>query len=240
VRPIEAGGSQGFENLRTLLRCICIRRRKDLLQLPEPCTLEYKLHLSPAEQSRYLQIGESYRRAIDDAVCGKRPSEAYRTILQALLKLRMLCNHGTLQQVDATLAIDEADETLALFQEGTASCAYCCEDVISDGRKEDIMVGRLPACSHVVCGGCIQQYREDLERLSEGFEVACPLCKAPLNEYTVGSEKRAVEDGFQIYFSEDGVSTKLSKLLEDVKEHMLLEKWYLLLIPAITNPDSLS
>ncbi|KAH0563182.1 hypothetical protein GP486_002249 [Trichoglossum hirsutum] len=224
VRPIEAGSSQGFENLRVLLRCICIRRRKDLLQLPEPCTLEHKLHLSPAERSHYLQIGESYRRAIDDAVCGKKPSEAYRTILQALLKLRMLCNHGTLQQNDATSAIDEADETLALLQEGTVPCVYCGEDIISDGRKEGSTVGRLLACSHVVCGGCVQQYQEDLERLSEGFEVACPLCKVPLNEDIVESKKRVVINDSQIYFSGDGVSTKLSRLLEDVKEHRFSEK----------------
>lgn len=226
MRPIEAGTSLGFENLRTLLKAICIRRTRNLLHLPKTRTVEYKLHLSTSEHSRYLQIGDSHRQAIDDAVCGRKPAEAYRTILQALLKLRMLCNHGTLQPNDATSVTDGADETLALLQDGSAICAYCGKDIVSDGAEEDFVAGRLPACSHVVCGGCIQQYQKDPQRLNEGFGVACPLCKFSLEEVPVVSGRRAVGDNSQISLSEDGVSTKLSKLLEDIKEHRFSDKWY--------------
>jgi SWI/SNF-related matrix-associated actin-dependent regulator of chromatin subfamily A3 len=222
MQPIEAGSSVGFKNLRTLLKAICIRRTRNLLHLMEPRIVEYKLHLSPAEHSRYLQIGESYRQAIDDAVCGKNPSEAYRTIFQALLKLRMLCNHGT---CDATSVNDEADDTLALLQEGSASCARCGIEVISDEAEKDFLSEQLPACSHVVCEGCIQQYQEDLQRPNEGSEAACPVCKVSLNEDFALGEKRAAIDRSQVSLSEDGVSTKLSKLLEDIKEHRYSDKW---------------
>ena len=224
VLPIEAGSSRGFENLRTLLKCICIRRTKDLLRLPDHQVVQYELQLSPAEKSRYSQILASHKKAIDDTVCGRKPSEAYRTIFQALLKLRMLCNHGTFQTDDH----DGTDKTLAILQEGTASCAYCSEDIISDGAKEDSVAGQLPACSHVVCQGCIRQYEDDLERLNEGFEVACPLCKIPLEEDLERSKIGTAVFGPQICHLEDGTSTKLSKLLEDVKKHRFTEKWYVL------------
>ena len=225
VQPIEAGSGRGFENPRTLLKCICIRRTKDLLQLPDHQVVQYELQLSPAEKSRYSQILASHKKAIDDTVCGRKTSEAYRTIFQALLKLRMLCNHGTFQTDDR----DGTDKTLAILQEGTASCAYCSEDIISDGAKEDSVAGQLPACSHVVCQGCIRQYEEDLERLNEGFEVSCPLCKVPLEEDVERSEIRTAAFGPQVCHPEDGISTKLSKLLEDVNKHRFTEKWYVLL-----------
>ena len=224
VQPIEAGSSQGFENLRTLLKCICIRRTKDLLRLPDHQVVQYELQLSPAEKSRYSQILASHKKAINDTVCGRKPSEAYRTIFQALLKLRMLCNHGTFQTDDR----NGSDKTLAILQEGTASCAYCSKDIISDGAREDSVAGQLPACSHVVCQGCIQQYEEDLERLNEGFKVACPLCKVPLEEDLERSEIRTAVFDPQVCHPEDGISTKLSKLLEDVEKHRFTEKWYVL------------
>lgn len=220
VQPIEAGSSRGFENLRTLLKCICLRRTKDLLRLPDHQVVQYELQLSPAEKSRYSQILASHKKAIDDTVCGRKSSEAYRTIFQALLKLRMLCNHGTFQTDDR----DGTDKTLAILQEGTASCAYCSEDITSDGAKEDSVAGQLPACSHVVCQGCIRHYEEDLERLNEGFEVACPLCKVPLEEDLERSEIQTAVFGPQVCHPEDGISTKLSKLLEDVKKHRFTEK----------------
>ena len=224
VHPIEAGSSRGFENLRTLLKCICIRRTKDLLRLPDHQVVQYELQLSPAEESCYSQILASHKKAIDDTICGRKPSVAYRTIFQALLKLRMLCNHGSFQADDQ----DRAEKTLAILQEGTASCAYCSEDVISDGAKEDSVAGQLPACSHIVCQGCIWRYEEDLERLSEGIEVACPLCKIPLKEDLERSENRSAIFNPQASLPEDGTSTKLSKLLEDVKEHRFIEKWCVL------------
>jgi hypothetical protein len=200
VTPIETGRRQGFDNLRSLLKCICIRRTKDLLQIPEPQTVEYKLHLSHSEHSLYSQVGESYRKAIDDAVSGRsrKVPEAYRSIFQALLKLRILCNHGMLEPVRITSVIDAYDESLTPLQVYTTSCAYCDEDVIYNGVEGGSIAGRLPACSHFVCEECIQQYQEDLAMLDEGFEIACPLCKVPLIKDIRESKERAFANEFHV------------------------------------------
>jgi SWI/SNF-related matrix-associated actin-dependent regulator of chromatin subfamily A3 len=149
----------------------------------------------------------------------------------------MLCNHGSLQPYDTTSVADSPNETLAFPQGGSAFCVYCGGDVVCDGAEEDSLASRLPACSHSVCGGCIQQYQEDLQRLSEGCEVACPLCKVSLKEDLAVSGKRAIADGSQISLSETGMSTKLSKLLEDIKEHRFSDKWYGPLLLSIIYPE---
>jgi SWI/SNF-related matrix-associated actin-dependent regulator of chromatin subfamily A3 len=223
AKPVESSDSWGFENFKTLLKSICIRRTKDLLKIPEPKTVELQLYLSPAEKSHYLRVGELHRKAFDDAVCGRKTADAYRTVFQVLIKLRMICNHGTLVVEDAPSLNGENDDTLAVLQDGIAICAYCGEDVITDGAMEDCAADRLQACSHIVCRACESQYHEDLERLNNGFCGACPLCKEPLQEarlnpqiYPVLSEAKC---------SPKGISTKLSKLLEDVREHRFSDKW---------------
>jgi SWI/SNF-related matrix-associated actin-dependent regulator of chromatin subfamily A3 len=204
---------------------MCIRRTKDLLLLPEPKTVEHQLYLSPAERSHYLQVGKSYRKAIDDAVCGRKLANAYRTIFQVLLKLRMICNHGTLPTEHAASLVADTDETLALLQDGPTICAYCCEDVVIDDAADGCIADRLQACSHIVCGVCVPQYHEDLERLRDGFDIACPLCKEPLQELNLLRENVPTSGEIQPSLTSDGISTKLSKLIEDVREHRFSDKW---------------
>src|ERR1700685_4020015 len=47
IAPVKEKGSQGFNNIRTLLQCICIRRTQDLLNLPDHQKIEQQLKLSP-------------------------------------------------------------------------------------------------------------------------------------------------------------------------------------------------
>jgi len=223
LQPIESSQGHGLEKLHTLLKSLCIRRTKDLLHLAEPTTVENELHFSQVERARYVQISQAHRKAIDDAVCGRKPADAYRTIFQVMLKLRMLCNHGTFEVKGRVPSAEENGDTLAQFQDGTAICAYCGEDVAADGSVEDCVAGRLETCSHIVCDACMYRYLEDLERLREGFDVACPLCKAPLQE------ENTVRQGFDNESRSSpeasGVSTKLFKLLEDIKRYRYSDKW---------------
>ncbi|KAH0562511.1 hypothetical protein GP486_002803 [Trichoglossum hirsutum] len=120
IHPIECGRPSGFSNLRSLLRCICLRRTKELLELPQPQSFQYLLELSPAEQDEYANIGEAHRQAIDHAVSGHKTPEAYQGVLQALLRLRLLCNHGLLaQRLQATAAgvPEDPDVALSLLQQ---------------------------------------------------------------------------------------------------------------------------
>ncbi|KAF4535902.1 P-loop containing nucleoside triphosphate hydrolase [Lasiodiplodia theobromae] len=69
-RPIERGNSIGADRLRHLLKAVCIRRKKDRLNLPEPEELTQHVDMTQEETAEYSRIGQHYRQAIDDAVSG--------------------------------------------------------------------------------------------------------------------------------------------------------------------------
>lgn len=99
VQPYESGDCRGRSNLRSLLKTICLRRSKQLLDIREPKTISYKLSLTADERSVYKQIGEGYRRSLDDALCRGNPSQASRYLFQALLRLRVFSNHGVYDNI---------------------------------------------------------------------------------------------------------------------------------------------
>jgi SWI/SNF-related matrix-associated actin-dependent regulator of chromatin subfamily A3 len=91
----------------------------ELLQLSEPVTCLQRPNLASAEDDAYAHMGEIYRQEIDRAVSGCKTVEAYNGILQALLRFRLLCNHGTYEhhsrEYGATSSSDP-EEALTLLQ----------------------------------------------------------------------------------------------------------------------------
>ena len=200
-----------------------MRRTKELLELPEPQSFQYLLELSPAEQDEYANIGEAHRQAIDDAVSGHRTSEAYQGILQALLRLRLLCNHGLLAQelqATATGVPEDPNVALSLLQQSDqAVCAYCSCDITSIGYTNDSYSGVFIACSHLLCLGCMPQ---DTER----NKAQCPLCQGYIsgsgNLLRSGDEQ---QDILTVQYGEQ--CSKLAALMRDVEEHLFTSKRYL-------------
>lgn len=214
---------KNFHNIRALLKCICLRRTKELLQLPDLRTSEHVIEMSLLEKAQYDDIKDKYRRAIDDAICGRSPADGYRSVLSALLKLRMACNHG----VSLSRNEDE-DDMLALLQTGTTTCAYCGREVNmdTDGPKAESAVARLVPCSHVVCGDCLGDYQNDTEKIREGVEVKCPECLEPL-ERERSTSVEGPETGLRSPLP-NTVSSKFTRIVEDLKEHKSKEKRYAL------------
>ena len=104
--PFEEGGdyrSLASWRLGRLLDSVCLRRTKDLLDLPDrqdrTCTLE----LSREEREQYDQTMKRMARAIRMNAEGSDKKSLFG-LFQALLQLRLLCNHGTFmgQQAEFT------------------------------------------------------------------------------------------------------------------------------------------
>jgi SWI/SNF-related matrix-associated actin-dependent regulator of chromatin subfamily A3 len=186
--------------------------------------------LSIAEDAAYANIGEMYRQEIDRAVSGCKTVEAYNGILQALLRLRLLSNHGTyersLQEYDITLSPDPEEALETLQQSDNTSCAYCSCDTIVIGKLNDPQSAKFTVCSHPLCGECLPQYEADLKEVRVGEKAQCPLCEnviigSFLASKEKGGHKKAIRspdspaslDSFNINC---GYSTKLSTLLQDV------------------------
>jgi len=239
IKPVERKGNRGFNNIRTLLQCVCIRRTKELLELPEFQKIEQYLELSSAERSAYNSVGECYKTAIDDAICGRKPADAYRSILQALLRLRLICNHGRIIEASPRPGRENEEEMLAFLQEGDVSCAYCSTQVGLDRPKEEMPSAKLDPCAHVVCNSCLEKYHEDLEKVKQGFEIACPNCSTPLEEGNPKPFQLANVDVGQVSPGGHFVSTKFVKIMEDIRMHSTADKWYVLLFALFLSSNQL-
>jgi SNF2 family DNA or RNA helicase len=222
INPVLSKQAEGFGNIRTLLQTICIRRTKELLELPKFKTIEHRLTLSKDERTQYRDITRAYKTAIDDAISGRKPADAYRSIFQALLDLRLLCNHGS-----RDLSIKrETDDFMALFQEGPILCAYCESKLSVENPSEQTPAAIISSCSHIVCSECLDKVRGDMKRLESGSKVKCPSCsKRMLSE--AGSPVIRFGTNSEPEDSDDSIcSTKFAKIIEDISKHSSTEKWY--------------
>jgi SWI/SNF-related matrix-associated actin-dependent regulator of chromatin subfamily A3 len=212
TRPIQSMSSNRFKNLRTLLESICLRRTKDLLDLPEPIPQRRRLPFSPFEQAEYNELLRNCIVEIDKAVSGHRKGTINSTVLESLLKLRLYCNNGS-----RTTALD-SDEILSLLQQYDQNiCSYCSGIIRLIDRSRDTDGGiLLPSCSHLVCRNCLPTHRAQKDK--------CPLCTNESSEsitdmlpdLSASSLLRGAGDSSSIAQARQYPS-KLVALLSDIK-----------------------
>jgi len=217
-----------------------LRRTNNILRLSEPITRLQQLNLAGAEDAAYANIGETYRQEIDKAVSGRKTAEAYNGILQALLRLRLLCNHGTYEQLSwkrgSTLPSDPEEALEFLQQSDNASCAYCSCDVTVIGKPSDPRSGEFTVCSHLLCSECLPQYEAELKETTVGKKSQCPLCENMIvgsfilaNEKTTrkkASVSQIPPESLTSFELNSGYSTKLSALLQDIESQEESQKRY--------------
>lgn len=215
-KPIEHGSSIGAERLRHLLKAICIRRKKDRLNLPEPQELTEHVDLTQEEIAEYSRIGLYYRQTIDDAVSGISRSKEYNGLFQAILQLRIFCNHGTLtwEGSSSQTASSSADETLALLQQtDQAVCDHCSCDIASVGEDGGGPLTRFMLCSHLLCQVCAEENRAGNKKNSRIF---CPICQ----KSSALKKASAKEDNAQLLPRiKSGLSSKLGALAQNIISH---------------------
>ncbi|CAI7613115.1 unnamed protein product [Penicillium pancosmium] len=102
--------SNRFDNLRTLLRCICLRRTKAAGYLDDPTVDLLYLDLSHAEAQSYNDIVRHHRTKLEMAVSlGDNPN-ASQQIFKAFHELRLFCNNGTHEVKETSFIEDETIE----------------------------------------------------------------------------------------------------------------------------------
>lgn len=231
ISPIESGSSHGVSSLRLLLKSLCLRRTNELLRLSEPAVHLYRLDLTRVEDAAYAHVGEMYRQEVDRAVSGKKVAEGYSGILQALLRLRLLCNHGTYEHgslESGAAPPSEPEEDLEfLRQNDNASCEYCSCDIAVTGKLNDLRSAEFTACPHLLCSECLPQYEADVRETRVGNKAQCPLCENLIvNNFIVSEEKRVRKLSVHLpvspiplatFRTDCNYSTKLATLVQDIE-----------------------
>lgn len=168
------------------------------------------------------------------------------SMFQAILQLRILCNHGTFQQLFALGNISQRDVREAdnsdFGHAGQMSCSICKLPIPFAGIDQ-IHNSFLENCSHIFCSECLE-----ISSNSDGLVGStghCPLCermgtlsrKAKLLKRVNNSllqdlrmdfgrlESTSEEDDDK-YFRLGGYSSKMEALMRDVSHDLWSTKRY--------------
>ncbi|KAK8133073.1 P-loop containing nucleoside triphosphate hydrolase [Apiospora kogelbergensis] len=221
TNPINSDSRYRFKNLQALLRTVCLRRTRELLNLPEPKSEERKLPLSPSELRDYRDLLIQGRLEIDMAVSQRGKTNVKSAFLESLLKLRLFCNNGRTNAMmhcgPTGLPTDPTEALGYLEQHDQNICAYCSGVVyfISENAGSDGGTF-ISGCSHLICHNCFQLYRKE----------PCPTCAGQhglASETTLPSSEMHIEALSNDEDTETGRTvpypSKLLALLSDVRQN---------------------
>ncbi len=231
--PLRNGEISGLNTLRQLLGCLCLRRTRDVLVLPNLSLQIRSLTLSQQESMPYNQIKSDLKERIEIALSGPGQDHTISSVLQGILRLRLLCNHGvsTKYHMDSIThgSSSSKEESFALLQLiGGTNCVNCTSRVDSLDEGEGLASGVITGCSHLVCRSCLDRNAVPLV----GTVLNCPLC----NQATSAQSQPSVIDSLalpmkshdQLQSWDSYVPTKITRLVEEVVDRMSDGTWYVI------------
>ncbi|KAF2024889.1 hypothetical protein EK21DRAFT_77766 [Setomelanomma holmii] len=224
--PFEEGTRRrkvAVERFTRLLDSLCLRRTKDLLQLPEQHGICRSIKLSVNERKQYDQTKKTMVRAIKHQH-GVFDQKSTLGLFQVQLQLRIICNHGTWQQSFSwnrrkLHLLDEREAMEASFgREGEKTCSACRQTMPLFGTGTSFQ--QYQECRHVLCSECVE------ESMPQGEDVRpthCPLCSSLWHAST--SHNRAKHTSQEdMYFRSSGFSSKMEALMADVMQDVWTTK----------------
>lgn len=241
--PLLTDRRHDEKNLRSLLGSICLRRTRSLLKLPDAKDRTILLTLSEAERALYDETIEESRRRIDGSISSSSITKAYNGIFQAILRLRLLCNHGTTRTASEPDSGISDETSVRLhgpplgIQEGRkAACAFCSYELtVSDVRGSD-----LPSTSRksveLLCPTCLSQNEirldgyeqrgDDQYMTNAGQPDQNDFLQYRYADGVVSSSPRAPK------LSSNGNSSKLAGLVKNINENKQGSKRYRLILSS--------
>lgn len=232
ISPITSTSRARFHNLRTLLRTVCLRRTRELLDLPEPIPQIRRLPLTPRERVEYDDLLLQCRREIDMVVSGRKKRMINSTVLESLLKLRLFCNNGNTNTVLCTGPTSlpaDPDEALTYLQQYDQNvCAYCSGTIYSISDKAEAGDGTfISSCCHLVCHSCMFCYhaqKEGCPSCASGNEPTFPPISSS-NHPQIQSSGRS-ENAGGLYHGQ--YPSKLLALFSDISGHPTHKRYLIL------------
>ncbi|KAF8247265.1 hypothetical protein K440DRAFT_308066 [Wilcoxina mikolae CBS 423.85] len=227
---LKANNLSGLQNLRMLLSSICLRRTTEVLQALPDITEEIRvLELSPEERRRYCNITEESKKQIDSLVCAGNAANAYQCILSAILRLRLLCNHGTFDvqetnpNLDSTNLPAPTESSSSMKKEASLTCSHCFSAVDSSTQHTQCPDTEASvSCFHTWCTECLSLHQSCLYSGQNGTTaIICPLCGKPVAEDTnIATPEADSGYGSPVDMdcdSQTGFSTKISAVINEIR-----------------------
>jgi len=215
--------------LRLLLRSICLRRTKDFINLAEPEEVVHEIQLSAKEIALYRDIEHQARTLIDEVICGSESLKTYSVILQAITRLRRACSHGTMdQELQAQLRTEA--KAFILNEEGIMDsidpvdgnyCAQCSSDIKVISELPGRETGRFTPCKCLLCSDCYVEWEEKSTSRTSPKKTYCTVCRASISKSVAHTRKQS-----QNAVNPTGVASKISRLVEDLRQYHNCEKRY--------------
>lgn len=201
LEPLSKDTPDRALNLRTLLHAICLRRDEKYLNLPEPFYEKISVELEGEERLEYNSILKKCARDIDELVSTQAKIKKYHILFAAIVKLRRLCNHGTLSPFASLSA------TLPCGVDGEPGCDFC------GGRDEDklALLSKNEICTE--CGRRLSRTSRGRKSKSPGLGSgsSTPSWAGDPNVYRP-SPRNFLNTGH----APQGFSTKLLAVVENV------------------------
>ncbi len=233
--PLLTDPEAGDRNLRLLLRSVCLRRTRVLLDIPNAKDETVTLFLSSEERSAYSQIIEDTKRGIDDCISSTSIAKAYNGIFQTILRLRLLCNNGTHQLSESRSEVQGGSAEDGYVEGGKSACLFCSCEIIVPTWQNDVSPGASPRDSlHLLCPACLSPNDIDKPRYGKESRKQRPTASGRVQHLNaiqdaiprVGSDNQILSRSLRPKFLPDGQSSKLSALVSNIQEHMLGNKRY--------------
>lgn len=215
IQEDKPGARRRFTNLRILLDSICLRRTRKTVGLPEPDTEVRELSFTAAERQVYNDMLGRISRRIDLGISGHFESTT-PILFQAILQLRLFCNHG--RMYSSSSADDDLEDVLNFLQQNDdANRVFCSSAIYSINDRPDTDGGcMISPCKHLSCRSCFNQAPPNTHQ-------PCPACAAGETENTVENVLGQVRISDFTGSSSCNIATEFpSKLLtfvDDISQH---------------------
>ena len=241
------------QNLRLLLSSICLRRTNNLLNLPVASSEIVWIDLSTEEAALYSQICEKSKSDKDISISRKAVIKTYNALFQAILQLRLLCDHGMFYQ-KANHSNDEGspdirNEGFLFLQEGSgATCASCSKEIDACDTPQHMSSESTRTCPHLLCIECLSPQGGIMD--GENSRIVCPICcqsdqllpsamdLSPRMPGLIRSPSGSI--GLQDLFSRGCHSSKLSALLNNLEHDVQGAKRYVDNLKSILSDKQLT
>ncbi|KAK4152043.1 RAD5-like protein [Chaetomidium leptoderma] len=187
ARPLANGDARAEALLQSLMKDICLRRRKDMrfvdLKLPPKTEYITRITFSTSEKKKYEALLSEAQGALKDFQKKSKSGQKgrFQGVLERLLRLRQTCNHWTLckERITDLMKLLEEQDVVPLNDENRALLQQALQLVIESQEEcpvcmEPLTDPVITHCKHFFCRACISKVID--------IQHKCPMCRAELAE----------------------------------------------------------